>query len=487
MDEKTEDAGRESTSSPLDWLERIDKIHEPGYMNWITCSWAAMFIQQKIIPADGVSKVARAALKMWDQPVTKDEAGPHTYGADRYFIETAGEEAGGRVMMARTQPSMRQMLEVRHQLMKQMCRIYDMLHATLDLAAQHTDAIMPGYTHSRHAQPTTFGHYLLSVFDAIARSAETLERGYHLMSLNEMGCGALAGTSWPIDRELVSEYLGMEGLIENANDAVSYADGYVVVVCGLTNVAVVASRAAMDLSIWSGAEYGFLEIGGIRGRSFMMPQKSNNPNGFEQVRVAAGQILGHLTGVAAAGLRAPHADVFEMLYMAEPTLAALNAMEWCATRFAAEIRGLKVNRKRMLEVIRESYICATELANQLVRDYRMSYRTAHEIVNKFVLASEERGIPATEASSELLDAAAREVVGRPLDMSDERLRELLDPAYFIRVTNSQGGVAPEETARMVADRGEKLAAACDRHRRRIETLETAQQKMLADLRGFCKG
>ncbi len=465
-------------------LERIDRIHEPGYMKWITSAWATMCIKQGVVPPDAAADAARAVLKLWERPVD-DRAWEHCFEADRFFIETAGEVAGGRLMVGRTTPPMRQMLEVRHQLMKQMCHIHDMLQATLDLAAQHTDAIMPGYTHTRHAQPTTFGHYLLSVFDAAARSAETLERGYHLMSLNEMGCGALAGTSWPIDRGLVGQYLGSEGLIENANDAVCYTDGYVVVVCGLTNVAVVLSRAAMDLSIWSGVEYGFLEIGGQRGRSFMMPQKSNNPVGFEQVRVAAGQILGHLTGVAAAGLRAPHADVFEMLYMAEPTLAALKAMEWCATRFAVEMRGLKVYKDRMLAVIRESYLCATELANQLVRDYRMSYRTAHEIVNKFVLASEERSIPATEARSELLDAAAQEVIGRPLGMGDARLRELLDPAHFIRVTNSQGGAAPNETKRMVEDRRKKLDEARARHVKRIETLENAQKRMLADLRALC--
>jgi len=469
------------------WLDRIDKIHEPGYMNWITCAWATMFIKQGIIPAKDAPKVARAVLKLWEQPVTEDLAGPHTYGVDRYFIKTAGEEAGGRVMMARTQPSTRQMLEVRSELMKQMCRIYELQEAILDLAERHTDTIMPGYTHTRHAQPTTFGHYLLSVSDAIGRSTETLESGYHLMSLNEMGCGALAGTSWPIDRDLVSRYLGMEGLIENANDAVCYTDGYLVVVCGLTNVTNIASRAAMDLSHWSGVEYGFLEIGGHRGTSFMMPQKSNNPVGFEIVRVAAGQMLGHLAGVAAAGLRAPHADVFEMLYMSEPTLAALKAAETGVTKFAAEMRQMEVHKERMLEVIRESYICATELANQLVRDYKLAYRTAHDIVNRFVLESEKRNIPATRAMPELLDEAAREVLGRKLGMSEARLRELLDPAYFIKVTDSRGGVAPGETARMIADRRQKLAAARARHLKRIETLENAQKNMLSDLRTAAEG
>ena len=470
----------------LSWLERIDKIHEPGYMNWITASWAMMFTKQGILPAEDAPEVARVVLEMWERPVTVDQAGPHTYGVDRHFIKTLGEKTGGSVMMARTQPSTRQMLEVRHQLLKQICRIYDLVEATLDLAEEHTTTIMPGYTHFRHAQPTTFGHYLLSVADAVDRSTKTLEHGYHLMSLNEMGCGALAGTSWPIDRDLVSEYLGMEGLIENANDAVSYTDGYLVVVSGLTNVTNIASRTALDLSYWSGVEYGFLDIGFRRGTSFMMPQKDGNPNSMEFVRTRAGQMIGHLTGVAVAGLRAPHGDVFEMLYVAEPTLAALETAEKCTSELTNELRQLRVHKDRMLDLIRESYIGATELANQMVRDHGVSYRTAHDIVHRFVVASREQGIPATAARTELLDEAAEEVLGRKLGMAETRLRELLAPAYFIKVTNSRGGVAPHEAARMSADRRQKLADARARHLKRIESLENAQTMMLADLHGLCE-
>ncbi|NOX53719.1 MAG: hypothetical protein GXP27_04650 [Planctomycetes bacterium] len=471
------------SKSTAERIERIDRIHKPGYMDWITVAWATMLIKQGIIPAEDAPQAARVLLKLWEFDFAGDEKAWGQFYKDHYFfVRRLDKELAGMMMIARTQPPARQMLEVRHQLMNQMCRIYDLQEAILDVAAQHTTTIMPGYTHFRHAQPTTFGHYLLSVHDAIARSAETLERGYHLMSLNELGCGALAGTSWPIDRELVSQYLGMEGLIENTNDAVSYTDGYLVVVCGLTNVTNICSRVALDLSYWSGVEYGFLEIGFHRGQSFMMPQKSGNPNSLELVRMRAGQMIWHLAGVAAAGLRTPHGDVFEMLHLAEPTLAALEAAEVCTSQLSREIRNIRVNKERMLAVIRESYICATELANQIVRDHKLGYRTAHEIVHEFVLASREQKIPASKARADLLDAAAEKVIDRKLGLSDARLRELLDPEYFIRVTRSRGGVAPKEVTRMIADRRKQLAAARARHLKRIEALEQAQQKLLQELR-----
>ena len=470
-----------------DWIEKIDKLHEPGYMNWITASWATMLLKQGIISAEDAPEAARVVLQLWEFDFLEDERAWNQFYKDHYFfVRRLDKELAGMMMIARTQPSARQMLEVRHQLMKQICRIYDLQEATLDLAEQHTATIMPGYTHFRHAQPTTFGHYLLSMSDAIGRSTETLERGYHLMSLNEMGCGALAGTSWPIDRDLVSQYLGMEGLIENANDAVSYTDGYLVVVCGLTNVTNIASRVALEMSYWSGVEYGFLEIGHHRGTSFMMPQKASNPNDMELIRVHAGQMIGHLTGVAVAGLRTPHGDAFEMLHMAEPTLAALETTEKCTSKLSREMRKMQVHKDRMLAVITESYICATELANQMVRDYELGYRTAHEIVNEFVRASRGQKIPATEAQAGLLDEAAQKVLGRKLGMAEARLRELLDPAYFIKVTNSRGGVAPDEVARMIADRRQKLADLRALHLKRIEALELAQENMLSDLRAICE-
>ena len=462
-------------------INRIDKVHAIGCDDWITAAWTTMLIKQGIVPEKHAAAVARVVLEMLETPGPERNSGwTYFQRRQRDFNKKLGPEIGGNLMVVRTTPPARQAVYVRYQLMKRMCQIYDMQVATLDFAEKHAETIMPGYTHNRHAQPTTFGHYLLSVHDAVARSMEAVEQGYHLMSLNEMGCGALAGTSLPIDRDLVSEYLGMEGLIENANDAVSYTDGYLTVVSGLTNVTNITSRMALEMSFWSGVEYGFLEIGS-HGISFLMPQKSTNPNSLEIIRLNAGQMIGHLTSIAVAGLREPHGDTHAMLHMEDATLAALEVSERCITITTREMRQIKVYPERMLAVIRESYIASTELANQIVRDFGLDYRTAHGIIHDFVLTSREQKIPATKARADLLDAAAEKVIGKKLGMTDARLRELLDPAHFIKVTNSKGGVAPDEVARMIADRREQLANARARQLKRIETLEAAQKRLFADL------
>ena len=171
-----------------------------------------------------------------------------------------------------------------------------------------------------------------------------------------------------------------------------------------------------------------------------------------------------------------------MLHMEDATLDALETAGKCIPIVTREMRQIKVNPERMKAVIETSYIASTELANQMVRDHELDYRTAHEIIYRFVLASREAGIPATQARTDMLEDAARAVTGKPLGMSQARLRKLLDPAHFVEVTNSKGGVAPEEMARMMDERRNRLEAAGNRHVARIETLEHARSRLQSDLR-----
>ncbi len=473
-------------TAEINWIKRTDKAHSIGCDDWITAAWTTMLIKQGIVPAKDAGEVARVVLELLENRGPGRTSGwTYFHKTQDWFAEKLGQEVGGNVMVVRTTPPARQVVLIRYNLLKRMCQIYDLQEAMLNLAEKHADTIMPGYTHTRHAQPTTFGHYILSAADAIQRSTATLDLGYHQMSLNELGCGALAGTSLPIDRDLVSAYLGMEGLIENCNDAVGYTDGFLVVVCGLTNITNILSRIALEMAFWSGTEYGFLEIGS-HGKSFLMPQKSSNPNSLEVTRLTSGQMIGQLTASAIAGLREPHGDGHGMLHMEDSTMAALDLASRCLQIMTHEMRAIRVNKERMLSVIRESYIASTELANQMVRDQGLDYRTAHDIIHNFVVESRKQNIPATKARVELLDEAARKMIGKKTGMTDERLRELLDPAHFIKVTNSKGGVAPEEMARMIADRRKKLAEARAKHLKRIGKLEDAQKLLYSDLNAFAQ-
>lgn len=468
--------------------ERIDRVHEPFYFTWIDTAWIVMLIKQGILPREDVPKIVSSVQDFWDNP--KEEYSGFG-GLSKYVSSIHGEAVGGSLTLSRTVPPMRQLFPVRHELMKVMCGFLDFFDALLTAADAHKDKVMPGYTHIRHAQPMTFGHYLLSVFDPMRRSYSTIEDGYRAMSLNELGCGALAGTSWPIDREKVSEYLALEGLIENANDAVAYTDGYVLLVTGLTNFITILSRFGLDLNMWSGLEYNFLQVPwltenmGGRGKganSHMMPNKWTNSPFVERARVASSELLGQLTEVASMGMRAPHGDGHEMLHMADGTLRALRSTHLYSHVFIYTIPRIIVHRENMLNMAKRGYSCATELANEIVRRESIDFTTGHQIVNGFVRESEAKGIPAAEADVEVLQRTSHDVLGRSIDMDEATLRKCLDPVHFVEVTDSQGGVSEKEVSRMIADRQSDLQRCRARHIDRVEKLETSRELLLRDLR-----
>ncbi len=305
--------------------ERIDRIHQPGESAWIDAAWAIMELKTGIIPEQNRQKLASAILELWETHPAGSFYGHK--GLQAYVTKKHGINVAGDVMIARTNPPQRQQMAVRRKLLKVICLMHEFQAVLLETADEYKNAVMPGYTHIRHAQPTTFGHYLLSVYDPIDRSVKMLENGYSAMSLNELGCGALAGTSWPIDRELVSTYLGAEGLIENTNDAVSYSDGYVMVTAAATNVMTVLSRMALELEFWSTQEYDFLDFE-IGAGSFMMPNKRSNQGTLEEVLEGTSKVLGDLVQVASMGMRIPHGDMQPMAYrMDDGTLDALKQID----------------------------------------------------------------------------------------------------------------------------------------------------------------
>ncbi len=474
---------------------RIDKVHKPFYFTWIDTAWILMLIKQGIIPKKNMPKIVETVLEFWENP---DHRFADFGGLQQYVIEKQGQRIGGSLTIGRTRPPMRQQFAVRHELMKLICCLHDFQDTLLDTAEEHLNTVMPGYTHIRDAQPTTFGHYLLSVFDPVERIMETIEDGYHAMSLNELGCGALAGTSLPIDRNVVSEYLGLEELIENSNDAVSYTDGYVLLVSALANLMAVVSRMTLDLNYWSGPEYGFLEVPwlnpqahgphdfGPKQHSHMMPNKTANSPYLERSRVGAAELAGALMEVLSMGMRTPHGDMQEMLYLENGTIRAIHSVHLYTHVYIYTLPRMTVFKKKMLTAARRGYSCASELANHIVRDNDLDYRTAHEIVNKFVIASKEKNIPSNRARLDLLEVAAKRVTGKKLGISEERMRKALDPVNFVNITNSQGGVAPSETTRMLKERRTRMQAARARHLKRIDKLERSKEKLLTDLRKVYK-
>jgi argininosuccinate lyase len=478
--------------------KRIDDVHD-RWILWRDTAWFIMLAKQKIIPEKHLSDIVKTVRELY-----ADRENKYTnerFGIENYAISKLGTERAGFLSMGRTVPSQDQQFVARHKLMKLMCMFYDFQKSLLNFASEHHETVMPGYTHFRQAQPTTLGHYLLSVFDPIERILKTVEDSYIAMSLNELGCGALAGTSLPIDRHMVSKYLGLEGLIENTNDAVAYTDGYVLLVSSLANIMAVVSRLALDLNIWSTLEYGFCEVplsvecvngtsvavkkgGASRSTSFFMPNKAGkgmNSPALEQTRAGAAQVAGLLTETVAMGMRTSHADMHEMLHMLDSTGRAIDKTLEFMNIYIHLFKHITVFKDRMLEMARTGYSCATELSNVLVINYDIDSRTAHHIINGFCIESDEKDIPSGKANLAIFDKYYEEVTGHKSGMSEAELRKALDPVNFIHTHKTQGGVSPDETKRMLNERTKRLEEYLTRHKSRIKKLEDAKKRTLSDL------
>ncbi len=492
-----------SNPKTSDLIQRIEDVHGvPYHFLWIDTAWAVMLIKQNLIPKEHVPITVESIIELWDEPAKMGalREGVISYegfgGLQRYVIEKHGIEYAGNLTLGRTIPPQFQQFPLRRDMLRTMCAIYDLRSVLLDLASNNLDTIMPGYTHMAHAQPTTFGHYLLSIYDPIERIWPRLEMGYSLLNLNELGCGALAGTSWAIDRNMVSEYLGLEGLIENSNDAVSYTDGYLHVVSALTAVASILSRLATDLRMWCTKEYGFVELpprapavpqekgGKGRSRSHFMPQKTRGADDHEHASAAVAVCMGALNQVATMGIRIPQQDCTEMTRLHAGTRDAFRAVQGIANNYAKVLPTLIVHRERMLASVRQGYSGSTELANHLVRKFGFDYRTAHHIVNLFVIESEDRNLPADDPQVDIFESAAVEVTGKKLGITVEELKRGLDPTHFVQVTNSQGGVAPSETLRMVQERRSRLNDAWEGIVARVERLEGAKDRLYRDVQSL---
>jgi argininosuccinate lyase len=305
--------------------------------------------------------------------------------------------------------------------------------ALAGVASEHTETIMPGYTHLQSAQPTTVAHWLLSYEQAVARDTERLLDAYSRINRCPLGAAAFAGTPFDIDRERVSGLLGFESVLENSMDAASTRDFLVEVVGTLSNLATTLSGLAEDLIVFSNK--GFVELSDeYASTSSIMPQKKN-PDTLELVRATAGNASSGLSGLLTTlkGLpRAYNRDLQRATPHAWKTVDQVSE----ATDVAAGAVATAEWDVGALEVAAgEGFSTATGVADALAMQ-GLPFRTAHELVAH----ASENG-----SDYEALDAASQQVLGEPLaeHVSREAVESALDPEASVRSRDSRGGPAPE--------------------------------------------
>jgi len=277
--------------------------------------------------------------------------------------------------------------------------IRELQRALIGLAEANRECVIPGYTHLQRAQPILFAHYLLAYFEMMkrdrARFLEVRSRVNHL----PLGAGALAGTGFPLDREMVARRLGFDGLCENSVDAVSDRD-FVIEFIGAAAIAMMhLSRLAEDLIVYSTAEFGFLELSdAVSTGSSLMPQKKN-PDSLELIRGKAGRVFGHHTAMLATMKGLPLAYNKDMQEDKEALFDTIDTLCGSLGVMATVLRNVRVNSARTREAATVGYLNATDLADYLVRK-GLEFRKAHELVGRVVMRAIEHGKPLEDIALE---------------------------------------------------------------------------------------
>ncbi len=258
--------------------------------------------------------------------------------------------------------------------------------SVVQLADKHQKTIMPGFTHLQVAQPVTFGHHLMAYYEMLQRDLTRFEDAKKRMNQLPLGAAALAGTSYPIDRNKVAKKLKFDGVCENSIDAVSDRDFAIEFTFAASLLMTHLSRFSEELIMWSSSMFGFIEIADrFCTGSSIMPQKKN-PDVPELVRGKTGRVTGHLMGLLMLMKAQPLAYNKDNQEDKEPLFDTANTILDALTIYADMLKGITVNEKNMKEATLKGYATATDLADYLVIK-GVAFRDAHEIVAKAVHAA----------------------------------------------------------------------------------------------------
>jgi argininosuccinate lyase len=377
---------------------------------------------------------------------------------ERLITEQAGEDVAGRLHTARS----RNDIDMTMYRMRQRECLLDLIDGATDLrccligmAERHRQTVFAALTHTQPAQPTTVAHYLLAVIEQLERDTVRLRAAYASTNCCPLGSCAITGTGFPINRQLTSDLLGFDAPTGNTYGSIATADYLLESVSATAVMLVGLGRVLQDLLQWCTAEFGYLRLSdGFVQCSSIMPQK-RNPVGLEHARALTSKALGQAQAVVFIVHNTPFGDIVDTEDDLQPLVQATFTDALRALRLvAAAMRDAEFVVDRMEHRAATGGTTLTELADQLVRDHGVPFRTAHGVAIRLLPLVEGDQI----SLSERLSDAALELVGIRLHYTDASLTEILSAHHFVEVRTTPGGPASSATTAAIKQSQGLLAA-----------------------------
>ncbi|WP_337997616.1 argininosuccinate lyase [Oleispirillum naphthae] len=455
---------------------------------------ALMLLEEGILREDEARQLLNFSRQLSAQGVDAIELTPEKedlyLNIEAHLIDTLGDYVGGKLHTGRSRNDLYatiQRIKCRDMVLDAADDMLDLRRVLLRIAEENTETIIPGYTHMQPAQPITFGYYLAALGHAFERDFERLAAAYARTNLNPLGACALAGTGFPIDRTLVGSYLGFDGNLENALDAVASRDYVADIVFAMTMLLSDIGRINQDFYFWVTSEFSILKLPDefVVGSS-IMPQK-RNPIIFEHTMGKLSCLLGAfvsvitaMKGVPYTHSRATSGEVFTTLWGAfDETRAAVKCM-------SAVLEKIEIDKENALRNTNKNFSTATEVADEIVRKMDVSFRTAYQIVKKSVLPLYRQGKTSEALTLEELNHAAMEVLQRPLEITAEDVERALSPLGNVKKRTVLGGPAPETVSKDLEEMRLRLqghARQVQDWRGKIESSENTRKDKIARIIG----
>jgi argininosuccinate lyase len=406
-----------------------------------------MLSKQRIIPRRDAQRIIAALRQIhaeFDRGRFRAAPGDEDIhmAIERRLIEKIGA-VGGKLHTARSRND-QVALDLRLFLRTEIRRIVTLLHGLrrclATLAKRHQDAIMPGYTHLQPAQPVLFAHHCLAYAEMLSRDQERFADCAQRLDVLPLGAGALAGTTFPIDREFVARRLGFARVSANSMDTVSDRDGAAEFLAACALLGMHLSRLAEDLILWSSQEFGFVEFpDAFATGSSIMPQKKN-PDVAELIRGKTGRLYGNLLALLTTLKGLPLTYNRDLQEDKEPVFDSADTVRASLSILSALIPQLRVNRERMRAAAAAGFTLATELADYLTRK-GVPFRDAHRIVGEIVRHCLSHTVT---LESLTLDQLRRFSPRFGTDVS-----QWLSAEAAVRRRRATGGTAPENVRRQL--------------------------------------
>jgi argininosuccinate lyase len=371
---------------------------------------------------------------------------------ERLLIDACGEDTAGRLHTARS----RNDIDMTMYRLRQREFIVRLIDATvgvrqvlIDAASRHRGTLFAAHTHTQPAQPTTLAHYLLGVIEQLARDGTRLQAAYQSTNRSPMGSCAITGTGFPIDRQLTSDLLGFDGPTGNTYGSIATVDYLLESASAAAVLTAGLGRFVQDLLLWCTMEFGYLRLAeGFVQASTIMPQK-RNPVALEHARAIGSKALGQVSAIMLSVHNTPFGDIVDTEDDLQPLVAAMfRDATRAVTLVGASLRDAEFDVARMEARAGTGGTTLTELADHLVRDRGVPFRTAHAIAGR---VSGACGLSDAASLATILREVCQETLGEPVEVSETELEAILSPRHFVEVRRTPGGPSPNETARALKE------------------------------------